>query len=162
VLAVQPGRRFVGDEELAAVGAGPRVGHGKDPRAVVPEGGLDFVGEAVARPAGAVAQGVAALDHKVLLVAVGLGNDPVEGKAVVVGLAAADVHFTFGQGGEVGDGKGGFFVFQADEDFAPGGFNAGEKAVPQSGVARRGLGFDFAYGYFGGELFRTGKENDQQ
>src|SRR5512143_17694 len=48
VLAVEPGSRHVGDEELAAVGAGAGVGHGQDARAAVLERRVKLVGKGVA------------------------------------------------------------------------------------------------------------------
>src|SRR3954451_9518262 len=79
VLAVEPGRRLGrDDEELAAVGVGPGVGHGQS-------GALDLVVvelvlEGVAGPARAGPVGGAALDHEVL-------DDPVEDHAVVEAVA---------------------------------------------------------------------------
>lgn len=80
VLAVQPRRGRQRDEELTAVGVGPGVGHGQDPRARVLEVLPDLVLELVAinrRAAPARASRVAALDHKV-------ANHPVKHGAVVV------------------------------------------------------------------------------
>ena len=67
------------NEELAAIGAGTGVCHGQG-APVVAEFHIKLILKAVAPDgfaAGAVAIGVAALDHKVL-------NDPVEGQAVIV------------------------------------------------------------------------------
>ena len=48
VFAVEVGSGDVGDEKLAPVGVGPRVGHRKDSGLVVLEALTDFVGKAVA------------------------------------------------------------------------------------------------------------------
>src|SRR3972149_2241549 len=63
VLAVEVGLGRQGDEELAAVRAGPGVGHGEDAGVVTPAG-AELVREAVAGAAGAIAARVAALDHE--------------------------------------------------------------------------------------------------
>ena len=80
MLAVEPGSRDVGHEELAAVGAGARVGHGEETGAVVLQAGGELVGELVAGAAHAGAGGIAALNHEV-------GDDAVEGDAVVEAAA---------------------------------------------------------------------------
>lgn len=95
VLAIQPGRRGEGDEELAPVGVGPGIGHAEDARAGVLERRVDLVLELFAKDGAAATAGagrVAALDHEV-------GDDAVEDGGVVV--AAAD------EGGEVLAGLGG-------------------------------------------------------
>jgi hypothetical protein len=51
-------------EKLAAVGAGAGVGHGQHTGAIVPEAGVKFVLELIARAAGPVAEGAAALNDK--------------------------------------------------------------------------------------------------
>src|SRR5690606_17894424 len=61
VLAVQPRRGHVGDEELAAVGVGTRIGHGQH-AALVGDAVGGFVFEPVARAAPARTLGAAALD----------------------------------------------------------------------------------------------------
>ena len=65
-----------GDEELRAVGAGAGVGHGQQVRPVEAQVGMELVVERVAGPAGARAQGVAALEHEVR-------DDTVERQTVV-------------------------------------------------------------------------------
>src|SRR5690242_8204740 len=77
VLAVEPRRRAVRDEELAAVRAGPRVRHREDAGLVVLEPADELVAELVARAAAAVAVRAAALDHEI-------GDHAVEREAVVV------------------------------------------------------------------------------
>ena len=89
VFAVEPRRGDVGDEKLAAIGAGAGVGHGEDAGLGVTEGFVELVCELVAGPAGAVAARIAALDHEV-------GDDAVKGQAVVVAA--------FGEIEEVGGG----------------------------------------------------------
>src|SRR5690606_22347278 len=64
VLAVQPRRGHVGDEELAAVGVGSGIGHGQH-AALVGNAIGGLVLEAVARAAAARTLGAAALDHEV-------------------------------------------------------------------------------------------------
>src|SRR5579859_2227029 len=64
VLALQPRRRNRGDEELRAVGAGPRVGHREQVGTVESQVRVDLVGEFVAWPAGAGSERVTALDHE--------------------------------------------------------------------------------------------------
>lgn len=84
VVAVEVGLLGVGDEELAAVGVGPAVGHGHDPPGGVLERLAELVGELAAPDGGAAlagARGVAALDHEPLDVA-------VEHRAVVVAARA--------------------------------------------------------------------------
>src|SRR5919204_2394871 len=63
VLAVQPGRRHLGDEELRAVGVGPGVGHRQVAGPVEAARPADLVLEGVAGTAAAGAERVAALDH---------------------------------------------------------------------------------------------------
>ncbi len=52
VFAIQPGSRHVGDEELAAVGAGSGIRHRQNTRLVMLEAGIELILEAVARSAG--------------------------------------------------------------------------------------------------------------
>lgn len=89
VFAVKPRRRCQRDEELAPVGVGARVRHGKHAGAGVPQRRADFVGKG-RTPAGCAAAagsgGVACLDHEVR-------DDAVHRRVVVVAAA--------GEGGEV-------------------------------------------------------------
>src|SRR5829696_1682622 len=121
VLAVEPGRRHLGDEELGAVGVGPGVGHGQVAGTVEAVGPADLVLELVAGAAPAGAERVAALDHEV-------GDDPVEDRPLIEGslllrtggrvaprLAAG------GQADEVLNRLGGGVGKQTDPDWALGG-----------------------------------------
>jgi len=80
MLIVQPRRGGHGDKELAAVGVGPGIGHGKHARLGVLELRVKLVGEFVARTAAAGALRIAALDHEV-------GNHAMKNGAVVKGFA---------------------------------------------------------------------------
>src|SRR5215211_2719869 len=115
VLAVQPGRGGLGDEELGAVGVGPGVGHGQVPGPVEAVGAVDLVLELVAGAAAAVPERVATLDHEV-------GDDPVEHGPLV------QRPLLLGAGGRVapGLGSGG----QADEVLDRLGGGVGEQADP--------------------------------
>src|SRR5215218_7015577 len=119
VLAVEPGRRHLGDEELGAVGAGAGVGHGQVPGPVEAVGTVDLVLELVAGAAPAVPERVAALDHEV-------GDDPVEDRALVQGP------LLLGAGGRVAPrlGAGG----QADEVLDRLGCGVGEQADPDGAL----------------------------
>ena len=74
VAAVEVRLRGEGDKELAA--AGVRAGEGHADRAAAVAQAVDLVADDVARAAAAVAPRVTALDHEV-------GDDAVEGEAVV-------------------------------------------------------------------------------
>lgn len=77
VTAVQMRLSRMGDEKLAAIGAGAGVGHRKNTGAVVTQGVAGkFVLEAVARAAAAGAGGISPLDDKIW-------NDAVEDNAVI-------------------------------------------------------------------------------
>ena len=76
MFAVEPVGGHVGDEELAAVGAGAGVGHGQDAGAVVAQFGGALVGESITGSPGAGAKGATALDHEVV-------DHPVELQPVV-------------------------------------------------------------------------------
>lgn len=89
VLAIEVRRGGQGDEELAAVGAGPAVGHGQDALAGVSARGVELVLELAAvdgLAARARARRVAALDHEAR-------DDAVEDDVVVL--------VRVGQAGEV-------------------------------------------------------------
>ena len=62
------------DEKLRAVGVRAGIGHGHRPSFVI--AGKRFIIELIARAAGAVALGIAALDHKAL-------NDTMEYRVIV-------------------------------------------------------------------------------
>ena len=91
VLAIEPGGGDMGDEELAAIGARARIGHGEETGAIMLESWSKFVGKFVAGAAHAGAGRVATLDHEIR-------DNAVEGEAIVEALAC--------QIEEVGDGKG--------------------------------------------------------
>jgi hypothetical protein len=127
VLSVELGDGLFGDEELAAVGAaagGTRtgVGHGKESGLVKGEVGVDLVLEVVAGVAGTVAHAVTALNHEI-------GDDAMEGGAVVEGLMAhflqglgvGPVFGAFGETDEVGYCDGRFFFKEFAGESAHGG-----------------------------------------
>jgi octaprenyl-diphosphate synthase len=87
VAPVQPGSCNVGDEELAAVGAGAGIRHRKLARCVVLQSGIALILEAVAWSPGTGAVRTAALDHEI-------GNDAMERQSVVIS--------SFGQINEIG------------------------------------------------------------
>ena len=103
MLSVKPRCRHMGYEELASVCVGAAVCHGDDTRFVVLEAYVKFVRERVAWTACAVSTRVAALNHKVLLVAICLAYYTVELKTVVEWLSKplSAVDFSFGQTSEV-------------------------------------------------------------
>ena len=98
------------DEELAAVGARTRVGHGQDAGDVVFEVGRAFVGKLVARTTGAGALGAAALDHEII-------DHAVENEIVVITPA--------GEIDEIGYGQWGLIGKQSQIDNALVGFDDG-------------------------------------
>ena len=77
MLAVQPVRRVVGNEELAAVGGRTGVGHSQDAGAIEGKFGHDLILEGVTGAAGAGAGRIARLRHKAL-------DDTVERRVVIV------------------------------------------------------------------------------
>ena len=136
MLAVQPGGRHMGDEELAAVGVRAGVGHGEDAGAGVGQARVDLVGEGIAGAAGAGAQGAAALNHEI-------GDDAVELEAVVelVALhlgAAAEFLGAFSEADEVGHSERGLGVFEHADNFTLAGVELRIQAV-----------FQFAFGHCG-------------
>ena len=76
LVVVEPRHGHVGDEELAAVGVLPAVGHRQDARLVEEQISVRLVVERVARPPSAGPGGVAALGHEGV-------DDAVERQAVV-------------------------------------------------------------------------------
>src|SRR5713101_424178 len=68
VLVVQPRCGCSGDEELAAIGVGPGVGHRKHAGLRMLQLGVKLVGEFVARPAAPGSLGTSSLNHEI-------GND---------------------------------------------------------------------------------------
>ena len=126
--AVEPGGGGVGDEELAAIGPGPCIGHGEQALAVVDERIDEFIGKAVPRAARAGAGGVAALDHEIF-------DHAVEAEAVVVALPfvvfADEGVGALGQGDEIGHGNRGLVVLQAKDDFALAGAHGCVQPVAQ-------------------------------
>ena len=85
----------VGDEKLGAVCAGASVGHGQIARAVLVRIAHKLVFEAVARTTATGTGGVAALDDEV-------GNDAVEGDAIVKAFTRQKHEVVDGDGGGVG------------------------------------------------------------
>src|SRR5258708_1432003 len=84
IIEVRRGRH--GDEELAAVGVWPGVGHGEFSALRVAQAGMEFVREVVTRAAAAVALRASALNHEVR-------DYAVKNQAVVIGplfLLSAD------------------------------------------------------------------------
>ena len=80
VLAVKPGRRGHGDEELRSVGPRPGVRHGEHIRVVEVQLGVDLVLELVAGASGSATQRVASLDHEAV-------DHAVEDRAVIERLS---------------------------------------------------------------------------
>src|SRR5690349_11000588 len=80
VLVVEPGRRGHSDEELAAVGIRPGIGHGQQAGFGVLQLGMKLIGELVARTAAARSFGAAALNHEIRY-------DAMKDEAVVERLA---------------------------------------------------------------------------
>ena len=119
VAVVEMRRRPERDEELAAVGVRARRWPSTGcPPSMWRSVGMELVGEVVARPAGALAEPIAALDHEAV-------DHAVEDDAVVerrlpplAGRRVAPLLGALGEADEVGDRVGGFLVEQADVEVA--------------------------------------------
>ena len=115
---------LLGNEELAAVGVGSGVGHGKAAGPVEIQVGIDLVVKSESRIAGASAGGVAALNHE-------LGNDAVKGGVVEVGLVVllfhgggvGPVNGSFGEADEVGYRLWRLLLVELASDAAHGGIH---------------------------------------
>ena len=118
VLAIKVRGGAVGDEELAAIGAGTGIGHGEDAGLVVAQVAFAFVLKVVSRAAATSSRGIAALHHEV-------GNDAVEGDSVVVAPAR--------QIQETGTGDRGIGGVKGDVNIALGGFHDDADGVHSSG-----------------------------
>lgn len=141
MFAVEVWGGKVGDEELAAVGAGACVGHREDAGFVVFEVRDEFVAEFVAWAARSGAGWVAALNHEV-------GDDAVEFDVVVVVFFGEVEVVRDGHGG-LGSEEGGFDVaFFGVEDDA----DVGHKRVCEVGFSP-GAGGAMLHG-FEGEINR--------
>src|SRR6266487_1626139 len=118
VLARQVVLRRERDEELAAVGVGAAVRHRQDAGFVDLLAGSEFVGKAITRPAGSVAQWIAALNHEA-------GDHAMERQTVVVRLLHLLVGFrigpflgALGEGDEVRDRLRRVLLEEADREVA--------------------------------------------
>src|SRR5579863_8527543 len=116
VLVIEPGRRRYGDEKLASVRARAGVGHRELSRFVMPQGGVKFVAEAIARIAGSRPERTPALNHE-------LRNHAMENEAVVKrtlhflsGLRILEFLRAFREADEIRDRLRGFLFKQADHD----------------------------------------------
>src|SRR5260370_42219548 len=115
VLIIQMAGGRNGDEELAAVGVGAGVGHGKYSRFGVLQRGVELVGELVARTAAPGAFRVAALDHEVRKYA-------VKNRAVIKRLTGLG---PFRETHEVLHGFGRLIGMKFDFELALGGIECG-------------------------------------
>ena len=79
-----------GDEKLRAIGAGASIGHRENPRLVVTEFGVEFIGKLVAWASTTCFSRVAALEHEAI-------NHAVESDVIVVA--------TLGEVEEIGAGQ---------------------------------------------------------
>ena len=109
----------MGDKELTAVGPRPGVCHGKYSGAIVLERRNYLIGEAVTWAAAAVSLRVSALDHKVR-------DNPVEGKAVIIGFASGNVHFAFRKGDKITNRQRRFLKLKLHDNIAPVGAYPGK------------------------------------
>ena len=129
MLAGEPRRRNDRDKKLAAVRIRSGICHGEE--AACSKGVFvdDFIGKRIARSAGAVATRVAALNHKILIIAVSLADDAVKRESVVKGFAFRRIERTFGKPDEIHDGKRRIFVIQLKHDVSARRFHDGEYSV---------------------------------
>ncbi len=111
VLAVQPRRFDVGDEELRTVGVRAGVGHRENAWSVVLQVGVEFVLELVAGTAGSGTVWAAGLNHEV-------GDDAMELEPIVEAIA--------GELLEVADRFRNFVVVQFQLDGAFARFDGGD------------------------------------
>ena len=134
VAEIQPWRRGVCDEKLAAVRMLTGVGHREDARPVVLEVGMKLVRQPVAGVAGAVAQGAAALDHEVLdhtmknqpvVVRLALGIDRLLRVVLVVKLGALR------EADKVGNDDRHFFILEPGRHRAKAGSDLRVKPIGQ-------------------------------
>ena len=117
MLAIEVRGGSVGDEELAAIGPGTGIGHGKDSGLVVAEVALALILKGISWAAPAGSRGIAALHHEV-------GNDAMEGDSVVVAPAR--------QIQETGTGDRGIGGVKGDVNIALGGFHDDANGVHSS------------------------------
>src|SRR5690606_26087092 len=99
MLVVEPRCGNVGYEELAAVRVGAGVGHRERSGTCVTKALVELVRESIAGTAGAVATGVAPLNHEIV-------DNSMENEAIVerLILACICVEDTLGESHEVHDG----------------------------------------------------------
>src|SRR6185503_400076 len=121
VAPIEVRRRAERDEELAAVRVRTGIGHRKNAGAVVTQIRMELVRELVARPAVALPQRVATLDHEAL-------DHTVKDDAVVVrllvflfGLGMRPLGRALGEADEVGDGLRRLGVVELDGEVAERG-----------------------------------------
>jgi hypothetical protein len=130
VLAGEPERGDLGDEELAAVGVWAGVGHGQQPGAIELQLPNNLVNETITRAAGAVAKRIAALNHE-------FRDHPVKDRPIVErprgALPGDGIGPLPGAGGkpdEVGDGGGRLPLEQLADDISFRGVEGGVDPGP--------------------------------
>ena len=128
VLSVKPSCRSDSDKELASIRSRSRVGHGQNALLFKSVFAYNLVGESVARTAASGSFGVSALNHKVLVVAVGLADYAVEFKSVVKRLSLGGVHRSFGQADKVCDSQRRVLVKKFKGNLSLGQFKNGKNA----------------------------------